>query len=330
MERYLGQIREADADGLEGLRVELFGKKGVLTLEMRDLKDVSPEDRPQVGREINLAKTALEEAVESRREALAAAGLRERFSQETLDVTLPGRPFPVGHIHPLSQVEQRLESIFVGMGFEIKKGPDIEDDWHNFESLNFPKDHPSRDMQESFQLEGEWLLRTHTSPVQMRTMLERAPEPIRIIAPGRVYRRDDDATHSPFFHQIEGLVVGPGISMAHLKATLYTLARQVYGENVRLRLRPSFFPFTEPSAELDIGCVFCQQAGCRVCKGTGWLEILGCGLVHPNVLVSGGYDPEKVSGFAFGMGLDRITMLYFGVSDIRLLFQGDLRFLTQF
>lgn len=326
----LAAIDRADREGLEMLRLGLFGRHGSLTEAVKALRDVPPDLRPERGRVLNRMKAALEEALERRLEALEASALEARLLTEGLDVTLPGTVLPLGHIHPLALMSRRLEEVFVAMGFEVKRGPDIEDDWHNFEALNFPPDHPSRDMQDSFLLEGGWLLRTHTSPVQIRTMEERAPSPVRIVVPGRVFRRDDDITHAPVFHQVEGLVIDKDVSMAHLKSTLYTFAREIFGQAVPLRLRPSYFPFTEPSAELDIGCLFCHQEGCRVCKGTGWLEVLGSGMVHPNVLQNGGYDPTVVSGFAFGLGIERITMLFYNIPDVRLFYQGDLRFLEQF
>ncbi len=329
-EEWRARIRTAGADELEALRLELFGRRGVLTDAMKALRDLEPSERAERGRQLNEMKAVLEEALSSRQEDLSRQALDLRLATESVDPTLPGTHIAVGHIHPLAQMETRLEEVFVSMGFEVKRGPEVEDDWHNFEALNFPKDHPSRDMQDSFLVEGGYLLRTHTSPVQIRAMEERAPGPIRIIVPGRVFRRDDDITHSPVFHQIEGLVVERGVSMAHLKSTLFTFARAVFGAEAPLRLRPSYFPFTEPSAELDVGCPFCGGEGCRVCKESGWLEILGSGLVHPNVLRNGGYDPEEVSGFAFGMGLERIAMLYYNVPDVRLFYQGDARFLSQF
>lgn len=324
------RIRAAGAEELEALRLDLFGRRGVLTDAMKALRGLEPSERAKRGRELNDVKAVLEEALSRRQEELSKQALDLRLATEWVDPTLPGTHVAVGHIHPLAQMETRLEEVFASMGFEVKRGPEVEDDWHNFEALNFPKDHPSRDMQDSFLVEGGYLLRTHTSPVQIRAMEERAPGPIRIIVPGRVFRRDDDITHSPVFHQIEGLVVDSGVSMAHLKSTLFTFARTVFGAEAPLRLRPSYFPFTEPSAELDVGCLFCRGEGCRVCKESSWLEILGSGLVHPNVLRNGGYDPEAVSGFAFGMGLERIAMLYYNVPDVRLFYQGDARFLTQF
>jgi phenylalanyl-tRNA synthetase alpha chain len=251
--------------------------------------------------------------------------------QEKLDVTLPGTPRLSGGKHPLTLVREEIENIFLGLGFEIVEGPEVELDYYNFEALNMPADHPARDMQDSFYMSDEVLLRTHTSPGQVRTMEEKNPElPVKIIIPGRVYRRDDDATHSPMFHQVEGLYIGEGVTFADLKGILMLFAHKIFGQDVTVRFRPSYFPFTEPSAEMDISCVICGGIGCRTCSNTGWLEILGSGMVHPNVLRAGGYDPEKVIGFAFGMGVERIAMLKFGVDDLRLFFDNDIRFLAQF
>lgn len=328
---YLKAIDEADLTTVESLRVELLGRRGKLTEALRGLAQLPPQVRRQEGQALNQAKAAIEARLEARRQMLTASELAKRLDGERLDLTLPGQPAALGHPHPLALIQQRLVSIFVAMGFQVVLGPDVEDDWHNFEALNFPKDHPARDMQDSFSLKGgSWLLRTHTSPVQIRAMQDQAPGPLRIIAPGRVYRRDDDATHASAFHQIEALVVDHGVSMAHLKSTVSTFARTLFGPEVPLRFRPSYFPFTEPSAELDVGCLFCGQAGCSLCGGSGWLEVLGSGLVHPKVLSAGGYDPELVSGFAFGLGIERVTMLYYQIPDVRLLLQGDLRFLSQF
>jgi len=251
--------------------------------------------------------------------------------QEKLDVTLPGTPRVYGGKHPLTLVREEIENIFLGLGFEIVEGPEVELDYYNFEALNMPADHPARDMQDSFYMSDQVLLRTHTSPGQVRTMEQKNPAlPIKIIIPGRVYRRDDDATHSPMFHQVEGLYIGERVTFADLKGILMLFAQKVFGQDVRVRFRPSYFPFTEPSAEMDISCVICGGIGCRTCSNTGWLEILGSGMVHPNVLRAGGYDPEKVTGFAFGMGIERIAMLKFGIDDLRLFFDNDIRFLAQF
>ncbi len=328
---YLEAIDQADLTELEALRVEVLGRRGKLTEALRALSQLPPEARRESGQMLNRTKAAIEERLMSRRQALAESALVQRLAEERVDLTLPGEPIALGHPHPLALIQERLVSIFVAMGFQVALGPEVEDDWHNFEALNFPKDHPARDMQDSFTLaSGGWLLRTHTSPVQIRAMRASAPGPLRIIAPGRVYRRDDDATHASAFHQIEGLVVDHGVSMAHLKATLATFVRELFGSKVAIRFRPSYFPFTEPSAELDVGCLFCGQKGCVLCSETGWLEVLGAGLVHPNVLLAGGYDPEAVTGFAFGLGIERLTMLYYQIPDVRILLQGDLQFLEQF
>ncbi len=328
---YLEAIDQADLTELEALRVEVLGRRGKLTEALRALSQLPPEARRESGQMLNRTKAAIEERLMSRRQTLAESALVQRLAEERVDLTLPGEPIALGHPHPLAMIQERLVSIFVAMGFQVALGPEVEDDWHNFEALNFPKDHPARDMQDSFTLaSGGWLLRTHTSPVQIRAMRASAPGPLRIIAPGRVYRRDDDATHASAFHQIEGLVVDHGVSMAHLKATLATFVRELFGSKVAIRFRPSYFPFTEPSAELDVGCLFCGQKGCVLCSETGWLEVLGAGLVHPNVLLAGGYDPEAVTGFAFGLGIERLTMLYYQIPDVRILLQGDLQFLEQF
>ncbi len=322
---------------LEAVRVRYLGRKGLLTGLLREMGRLSPEERPVVGRVANEVKERLEALLAERLRALAAREREERLAAEAVDVTLPGRPVLLGHAHPLRVVWLEIEEIFRSMGYEVFEGPEVELDAFNFEALNIPRGHPARDMQDSFYITEEILLRTHTSPAQIRFMRQRAPElPVRMIAPGRVYRRDDDATHSPVFHQVEGLLVDEGVSFADLKGTLLAFARQMYGEDARIRLRPSYFPFTEPSAEVDVSCTLCKGTGlaggqpCRTCKGSGWLEILGAGMVHPVVLQNGGYDPERVSGFAFGMGVERIAMLKYGVDDLRLFFQNDLRFLTQF
>ncbi len=322
---------------LEEVRVRFLGKKGRLTVILRALGEVPPEERPLVGSLANEVRDYLSGLLESRQAALAARERERRLLEETIDVTLPGRRPALGHRHPLRVVWEEIEAIFRGMGYEVFEGPEIEYDYFNFEALNIPRGHPARDMQDSFYVTEEILLRTHTSPAQIRFMRQRAPRlPVRMIAPGRVYRRDDDATHSPMFHQVEGLLVDEGISLADLKGTLLAFARQMYGERAEIRLRPSYFPFTEPSAEVDVSCTICGGRGamgaapCRACKGSGWLEVLGAGMVHPEVLRNGGYDPEEVTGFAFGMGIERLAMLKYGIDDLRLFFQNDLRFLKQF
>lgn len=321
----------SDAEALKNIRVEYLGRKGEITTILRGLKDLPPEERGAVGQAANQVKDHLEKLIESRNQEFNEQALHERLLQEKLDVTLPGTPMVSGGKHPLTLVIEEVESIFLGLGFEIVEGPEVELDYYNFEALNMPADHPARDMQDSFYMSDEVLLRTHTSPGQVRTMEKKNPAlPVKIIIPGRVYRRDDDATHSPMFHQVEGLYIGERVTFADLKGILMLFAHKIFGQDVRVRFRPSYFPFTEPSAEMDVSCVMCGGIGCRTCSNTGWLEILGSGMVHPNVLVAGGYDPEKVTGFAFGMGIERIAMLKFGVDDLRLFFDNDIRFLSQF
>ncbi len=318
-----GSVRE-----LEDVRVRFLGKKGELTLILRGMGQLSPEERPAIGKLVNEVRGQVEAALAARTESLAQAETEARLKAETLDLSLPGRRPGRGTKHPLNIIFEDLQRIFVGMGFQVVEGPEIETDYYNFEALNVPPDHPARDMQDTFYITEEFLLRSQTSPVQIRVM-ERQEPPVRIIAPGKVYRRDADATHSPMFHQVEGLVVDKGITFGDLKGTLMELARSLYGDR-EVRFRPSFFPFTEPSAEMDISCIVCEGAGCRVCKGTGWLEVLGSGMVHPRVLEMAGYDPNQVTGFAFGIGLERLAMTRYGIEDIRLLFENDLRFLRQF
>ncbi|MCF6092513.1 phenylalanine--tRNA ligase subunit alpha [Microaerobacter geothermalis] len=317
---------------LNEARVKYLGKKGPLTEILRGMGKLSAEERPVIGQMANDVRAAIESTLERKKEELEREVLQKKLMSETIDVTLPGRPVHFGNRHPLTKVIEEIEDIFIAMGFEVAEGPEVETDYYNFEALNLPKNHPARDMQDSFYITDEILMRTHTSPVQARTMERKQGEvPVKIICPGKVYRRDDDdATHSHMFTQIEGLVVDKGIRMSDLKGTLLAFAKQMFGENQRIRLRPSFFPFTEPSAEVDISCVICNGVGCRVCKETGWLEILGAGMVHPKVLEMSGYDSEKVTGFAFGMGVERIALLKYGIEDIRHFYQSDLRFLKQF
>ena len=317
---------------LNDIRVKYLGKKGELTSILRGMGKLSAEDRPRIGQIVNKARQELEDLIAEKNEQLKQEELETRLINERIDVTLPGRTNPHGHIHPLTLTLLQIKEIFMRMGFSVEEGPEIEKDYYNFEALNLPKDHPARDMQDSFYITEDILMRSQTSPVQARTMEAHEPNsPIRMIAPGRVYRRDDyDATHSPMFTQVEGMVIDKGISLADLKGTLETFLKQTFGQKVKVRFRPSFFPFTEPSAEVDISCVMCKGKGCRVCKGTGWLEILGSGMIHPNVLKMSGYDPEQVSGFAFGMGVERIAMLVYGIDDLRLFYDNDLRFLKQF
>lgn len=321
----------ASQEELQDLKVKVMGKKGSLTALMKKMGSLSAEERPQMGQVINEVRNSLEKAWEDRMKEIEDYHLQKRLDEEKIDISLPGTTMPRGHQHPLSKVVEEIEEIFLGMGFTIAEGPEIETDYYNFEALNLPKDHPARDMQDTFFITEEIVLRTQTSPVQVRTMEELFPElPVKIIAPGKVFRNDDDATHSPMFHQVEGLLVDKGIRMSDLKGILLYFSRQMFGEAREIRLRPSFFPFTEPSAEVDVSCMLCSGFGCRLCKGTGWIEILGSGMVHPKVLKMGGYDPMEVTGFAFGMGVERIAMLKYGIEDMRLLFDNDIRFLEQF
>ena len=314
---------------LDEVRVKYLGKRGTLTQLLRALPRLPPAERPIVGKEANAAKAGLESELEARQTLLEGLERRARLAADRSDLTLPGRRVVPGALHPLTQVHDEIVDVFTGMGFAVAEGPEVELDFYNFEALNIPKDHPARDMQDTFYVGGEVLLRTHTSPVQIRTM-ERQKPPVRIICPGRVYRRDADITHSPVFHQVEGLAVDRGISMGDLKGTLALFARELFGPDSRIRFRPSFFPFTEPSAEVDVLCFLCKGGGCRVCKASGWLEILGSGMVHPRILQAMGYDTEEVTGWAFGMGVERVAMLRYGIDDIRLFFENDLRFLSQF
>ena len=287
--------------------------------------------RPRIGQLVNDLRLDFEKELQAKQEAIKEAELNSRLAAEKIDVTLPGRRRELGRRHPLTLTLDRIKDVFLRMGFDIEEGPEVESDYYNFEALNLPPDHPARDMQDSFYITDQFLLRTHTSPVQVRTMQSKEPNtPIRMIAPGKVYRRDYDATHSPMFQQVEGLVVGPNIRFSDLKGTLEMFCQGIFGDSVKVRFRPSYFPFTEPSAEVDISCVICKGSGCRVCKGTGWLEILGSGMVHPRVLEMSQYDPAVVSGFAFGMGVERIAMLLFGIDDLRLFYENDVRFLRRF
>lgn len=294
--------------------------------------ELSAEERPVIGKLANDIRQTLERILDEKETALEKAAMEARLKEETIDVTLPGVPRPLGSIHPLTAVIQQVENIFIGMGFEVAEGPEVEKDWYNFEALNMPKDHPARDMQDSFYITREILLRTQTSPVQVRTLQAKEGKvPVRMICPGKVYRRDDDdATHSHQFTQIEGLVVDRGVSMSELKGTLLAFAKQMFGEDHEFRFRPSYFPFTEPSMEMDMSCMICGGEGCRICKETGWIEILGAGMVHPNVLEKSGYNAERYTGFAFGMGVERIAMIKYGIDDIRHFYTNDLRVLRQF
>ncbi len=327
-----GELEQAqDVAAVSELRVKVLGKKGDLTAVLRGMGAMDPAERPRIGQLVNDLRQDFETALNARFELLKEAELNKRLAAEKIDITLPGRLRELGRRHPLTLALDRIKAVFLQMGFDIEEGPEVESDYYNFEALNLPPDHPARDMQDSFYITEQFLLRTHTSPVQVRTMQSQQPNsPIRMIAPGKVYRRDYDATHSPMFQQVEGLVVGPDICFADLKGTLELFCQGIFGDSVKVRFRPSYFPFTEPSAEVDISCVICKGKGCRVCKGTGWLEILGSGMVHPKVLEMSNYDPSQVSGFAFGMGVERIAMLAFGIDDMRLFYENDVRFLRRF
>jgi phenylalanyl-tRNA synthetase alpha chain len=314
---------------LESLRVQYLGKKGELTSQLKQIGSLPPAERPIFGDLVNQIKQELAELLNHKKTTLEHAQLAASLAAEKIDVTLPGRGMGTGGIHPVTRTMQRIEDIFIGMGFGVAQGPEVEDDFHNFEALNIPPEHPARAMHDTFYVEENTLLRTHTSPVQVRYMLDEKP-PINIIAPGRVYRCDSDITHTPMFHQVEGLMVDEGISFADLKGVLTHFLQQFFETDLKIRLRPSYFPFTEPSAEVDISCVFCASKGCRICKNTGWIEILGCGMVHPEVFRHVGIDSEKYTGFAFGVGVERLTMLRYGVDDLRLFFENDLTFLRQF
>ena len=314
---------------LDEVRVRWLGKKGAFTDQLKALGALPAADRPAVGARINEAKQLFETAVETAREALSRAAVEAELAAGRIDVTLPGRGESRGGIHPVTRARLRIERIFRDSGFEVATGPEIEDDFHNFEALNIPADHPARAMHDTFYFPDGRLLRTHTSPVQIRE-LRKGRLPLAMIMPGRVYRVDYDMTHSPMFHQVEGLVVDEGVNFANLKAVLQGFLRAFFEKDLRMRLRPSYFPFTEPSAEVDMSCVFCDGAGCRVCKHTGWLEIAGCGMVHPNVFAAAGVDSGRWTGYAFGMGIERLAMLRYGVSDLRLFYESDLRFLRQF
>jgi len=319
----------ASLAALEDVRVRILGKKGLLTEQLKSLGRLSAAERPAAGQRINEAKTSIHAALEMHRIRLEQAAMDEELASGALDVTLPGRGPHAGSLHPVTRTRLRVERIFAQAGFQVASGPEVEDDFHNFEALNIPKNHPARAMHDTFYFPDGRLLRTHTSPVQIRSLRSQRL-PLAVIAPGRVYRLDSDMTHTPMFHQVEGMVVGESVSFANLKAMLHGFVERFFERPLGMRLRPSYFPFTEPSAEADIECVFCNGSGCRVCKQSGWLEILGCGMIHPNVLAAAGIDSERWQGYAFGMGLDRISMLRYGVDDLRLFFANDLQFLKQF
>lgn len=330
-EEALARIEEAkDLDALNDIKVNILGKKGELTQVLKGMKDVAPEDRPKVGQMVNDTRTAIEERLDLVKSDISKKIREEKMKKEVIDVTLPGTMHMKGHRHPNQIALEELERVFVGMGYEIVEGPEVEYDHYNFELLNIPENHPAKDEQDTFYITKDILLRTQTSPVQARVM-ETGRMPIRIIAPGRVFRADEvDATHSPSFHQVEGLVVDKGITFADLKGTLEQFAREFFGPDTKVKLRPHHFPFTEPSAEVDVSCFKCGGKGCRMCKGSGWIEILGCGMVHPKVLSDCGIDPEVYSGFAFGIGLERVALLKYEIDDMRLLYENDMRFLKQF
>ena len=319
----------ANLSDLDGVRVKYLGKNGLLTAQLKQLGKLPKEERPEAGQKINQAKQALQARIESRRSELEQKAMSDRLASERIDVTLPGRGVGQGGLHPVTRTLERIERLFANAGFRVAEGPEIEDDYHNFEALNIPEHHPARAMHDTFYFDEHLLLRTHTSPVQIRVM-EKAELPLKIIAPGRVYRCDSDLTHTPMFHQVEGFLVDERVSFADLKGVLYDFLQAFFERDLKLRFRPSYFPFTEPSAEVDIECVMCSGEGCRVCGQTGWLEVLGCGMVHPEVFRHVGIDSEKYTGYAFGMGVERLTMLRYGVNDLRLFFDNDLRFLRQF
>ncbi len=330
-EEAISQIQSSkELSKLNDVRVAFLGKKGELTAVLKGMKDVLPQDRPAVGQLVNETRAAIEEMLEETKKKLEASELEFRLKQEVIDVTLPAKKNRIGHRHPNTIALEEVERIFVGMGYEVVEGPEVEYDYYNFEALNIPQDHPAKDEQDTFYIDSKILLRTQTSPVQVRTM-ETRPLPIRMIAPGRVFRSDEvDATHSPSFHQIEGMVIDKNITFADLKGTLAEFAKELFGKGTKVKFRPHHFPFTEPSAEVDVTCFKCGGSGCRFCKGSGWIEILGCGMIHPKVLRMSGIDPEVYSGFAFGVGLERIALLKYEIDDMRLLYENDDRFLAQF
>lgn len=330
-EQALAQIKASDtAEKLNEIRVNILGKKGELTNVLKSMKDVAPEDRPKVGQMVNDARAEIEAVLEEHRKKMENAMREARMKAEVIDVTLPAKKAEIGHRHPNTIALEEIERIFIGMGYEVVEGPEVEKDYYNFEALNIPADHPAKDEQDTFYINGDILLRTQTSGVQVHEM-EKGTLPIRMIAPGRVFRADEvDATHSPSFHQVEGMVVDKNITFADLKGTLAEFAKELFGEDTKVKFRPHHFPFTEPSAEMDVTCFKCGGKGCRFCKGEGWIEILGCGMVHPHVLEMSGIDPNEYSGFAFGVGLERIALLKYEIDDMRLLYENDIRFLKQF
>ena len=318
-----------DLNQLDLVRVQYLGKKGVFTLQMKELGKLDPQQRREAGQVINNAKSEFQENLETRKQALLNAALEARLASERIDVTLPGRGQPVAGLHPVTLTLRRIAKIFASVGFKVVEGPEIEDDYHNFGALNIPDHHPARAMHDTFYFDAHTVLRTHTSPVQIRVMESEKP-PLKVIAPGRVYRCDSDLTHTPMFHQVEGFLVDTDVSFADLKGVIYEFLRAFFEKDIQVRFRPSYFPFTEPSAEVDIECVMCDGQGCRVCGQTGWLEVMGCGMIHPEVFKSVGIDGEAFTGFAFGMGVERLAMLRYGINDLRLFFENDLKFLQQF
>ena len=318
-----------DLNQLDQVRVQYLGKKGIFTLQMKELGALEPDQRRTVGQVINQAKDLFQEELQARKETLDTVELERRLASETIDVTLPGRGQTVGGLHPVTTTMRRINKIFASVGFDVVEGPEIEDDYHNFGALNIPEHHPARAMHDTFYFDAHTVLRTHTSPVQIRVMESEQP-PLKVIAPGRVYRCDSDITHTPMFHQVEGFLVDTEVSFADLKGVVYQFLRAFFEKDIAVRFRPSYFPFTEPSAEVDIECVMCNGEGCRVCSQTGWLEVMGCGMIHPEVFKAVNIDSEQYSGFAFGMGVERLAMLRYGINDLRLFFENDLKFLQQF
>jgi phenylalanyl-tRNA synthetase alpha chain len=334
LEETLAQALQAIAaatelNQLDQVRVDYLGKKGFFTLQMKELSSLDPEQRRAVGQVINTAKNEFQQQLELKKTALETAALEQRLASESVDVTLPGRGQAVAGLHPVTLTLRRINKIFASVGFNVVEGPEIEDDYHNFGALNIPAHHPARAMHDTFYFDAHTVLRTHTSPVQIRVMESEKP-PLKVIAPGRVYRCDSDLTHSPMFHQVEGFLVDTDVSFSDLKGVIYEFLRAFFEKDIQVRFRPSYFPFTEPSAEVDIECVICGGEGCRVCSHTGWLEVMGCGMIHPEVFKSVGIDNEQYSGFAFGMGVERLAMLRYGINDLRLFFENDLKFLQQF
>ncbi len=319
----------SDLTGLQNIRTKYSGKKGLVTSKLKALSSIPPDERPLYGSTLNEIKNFIEETLKNKEILLKENEKEKRLQTEKIDITLPGKFTPFGREHPINQVLSEIKDIFVSMGFSIEEGPEVELDYYNFEALNIPRHHPARDMQDTFYVSDDVVLRTHTSPVQVRVMEKKKP-PLKIIAPGKVYRCDADISHTPMFHQVEGLMVDTEISFSDLKGVLELFIHSFFGKNTPVRFRPSYFPFTEPSAEVDIGCIFCAGKGCRVCKTTGWLEVLGCGMVNPKVFEMSGYMPDEYTGFAFGMGVERMTMLKYSIDDIRLFYENDLRFLKQF